>query len=185
MKCYYYLSPNLASTEKIADDLHESGVSDWFIHVICKDEAGLCQKKLHSSNYFETLDVLRRGLAGAAMGFVAGIVAAGLLSVVNPFGVEMSTLALFSVVFLATCFGAWQGGLLGIAVENKKIARFHNDIEGGKHLILIYAPKNKEKDVAKTMNKLHPEARLVAVDPQFFNPFATPRVGAKEAARAK
>ncbi|MCW8193439.1 hypothetical protein F6455_01400 [Proteobacteria bacterium 005FR1] len=164
----------MASTEKISEDLHNSGVSDWYIHIICKDEAGLCQKQLHSSNYFETLDVLRRGLFGAACGLGAGLIAAGILSVVNPFGIEMPFLAFAAVVFLLTCFGAWQGGLLGIGEENKKIARFHDDIEAGKHLILIYAPKNKEKDVANTMNRLHPEARLVAVDPQFFNPFAVP-----------
>lgn len=178
MKCYYYLSPDLASTEKITEDLHGSGIGDWFMHIICKDEAGLTRTKLHSSNYLETLDILRQGMIGAILGFVTGIGVAVLLSVINPFGTELSGLAYFGVVFLLTCFGAWQGGLLGVSVESKKIQRFHGEIDAGKYLILVYASKNKEDIVERTMKKLHPEASLVAIDPQFFNPFAVPVVPA-------
>ena len=46
MKCFYYLSPTLADTSKIADDLRRSGVSDWFIHVVSSNEAGLQHQRL-------------------------------------------------------------------------------------------------------------------------------------------
>lgn len=174
MKCYYYLSPNLASTESISKDLQQEGVSDWFMHIICKDEAGLSRKQLHSSNYLETLDIVRYGLLGAFFGLATGLGMAALLSAFNPFGAEIPLLGYAGIVFLLTCFGAWQGGLLGIAIENKKLSRFHDDIEAGKYLILIYAPKSKESAVSNTMQNLHPEARLVGVDSQFFNPFSVP-----------
>lgn len=174
MKCYYYLSPSLASTEAISQDLHQAGVSDWFMHIICKDEAGLCRKQLHSSNYLETLDLIRHGLIGAFCGFVTGLGMAALLTVFNPFGVEISLLAYVGVVFLLTCFGAWQGGLVGISVENKKIQQFHSEIDGGKFLILVYAHRSKEDGVARMMTRLHPEAQLVGVDAHFYNPFAVP-----------
>jgi hypothetical protein len=183
MKCYYYLSPDLASTESIAEDLHNAGVSDWFMHIICKDEAGLCRKKLHSSNYIETLDVVRQGLIGTVLGFTMGVGLAALMSVTQPFGANTPGLAYFGVIFLLTCFGTWQGGLLGVHLENKKLSRFHNDIDGGKYLILVYAHKNKEGNVEQTMKKLHPEAELVGVDAQFFNPFATP-IPAKQPVRS-
>lgn len=178
MKCYYYLSPDLASTEKITEDLHNSGIGDWFMHIICKDEAGLTHRKLHSSNYLETLDILRQGMIGAILGLATGIGVAILLLATKPFGAELPTLAYFGIVFLLTCFGAWQGGLLGISVESKKIQRFHGEIDAGKCLVLVYASKNKQEIVERTMKKLHPEATLVAVDPQFFNPFAMPVVPA-------
>ena len=86
MKCFYYLSPTLADTEHVSDDLHKSGVDDWFIHIISKNEEGLSRLRLHSGNYLETLDVLREGLIGVVLGFLVGLVVAGLFSVFEPFG---------------------------------------------------------------------------------------------------
>ena len=40
MKCLYYLAPTLKSTHDIAEDLHEVGVNDYFLHVVSRDEVG-------------------------------------------------------------------------------------------------------------------------------------------------
>lgn len=174
MKCFYYLSPTLADTEHIADDLHKSGVSDWFIHVISKNEAELERKHLHSSNYLETLDFLREGLIGALCGLGLGLLLAVILSVTSPFEADVPFVAYAGMVLLLVCFGAWQGGLIGISTENKKLRRFHNEIESGKFLILVYAHRSEEEKINAMMVRLHPEARLVGLDPQFFNPFTEP-----------
>ena len=121
MKCVYYLSPTLKSTQQISDDLHEIGVDDWFLHVVSKDEYGLSKEKLHSSNYIETLDVIRNGLIGAALGFSAGILAALAAAAIEPFGPDMHWFGYVGIVFVLSCFGAWVGGLVGIASENKKL----------------------------------------------------------------
>lgn len=177
MKCFYFLSPTLGDTEHIADDLHKAGVNDWFIHIISssKNEAELERRHLHSSNYLETLDFLREGLIGAGLGFIAGLLLAVGLSVVQPFGADVPLQAYLGVVVLLTCFGTWQGGLMGISAENKKLRHFHNDIEAGKFLILVYAHKNEEANVRAMMTRLHPEARLVGEDASFYNPFTEPR----------
>jgi hypothetical protein len=174
MKCFYYLSPTLADTQHVSDDLHKSGVDDWFIHIISKNEEGLNRLRLHSGNYLETLDVLREGLIGVVLGFLVGLVVAGLFSVFEPFGPNTPLIAFLAIVFLFTCFGAWQGGLAGISSENKKLHRFHDDIEAGKYLILVYAHKNEEEKVHAMMARLHPEAKLVGTDSRFYNPFSEP-----------
>jgi hypothetical protein len=176
MKCFYYLSPTLAGTEHVTDDLHKSGVSDWFIHIISRNEAGLSRHHLHSSNYLETLDFVREGLIGAAFGFLAGVVFAGLIAVLQPFGPSVSLLAYLGIIFLFTCFGAWQGGLVGISTENRKLQPFHDDIEAGNYLILVYAHRNEEEKVHAMMSRLHPEARLVGLDAKFYNPFSEPKL---------
>jgi hypothetical protein len=66
--------------------------------------------------------------------------------------------------------GAWEGGLTGIATENKKIALFHDELESGSYLILIYAKEAYEERVKQVMETRHPEAELVAVDAGFYNP---------------
>lgn len=172
MKCVYYLSPSLKSTQQISDDLHSIGVDDWFLHVVSKDESGLSRERLHSSNYLETLDVIRNGLIGAAGGFCAGILVALLAMAVEPFGPNVPLLGYIAMVFVLSCFGAWVGGLVGIASENKKMAIFQPDINAGKYLVLIYAKKHQEQKINQMMALKHPEAQLAAVDAHFLNPFA-------------
>ncbi|MCB1648361.1 MAG: hypothetical protein H7A05_06085 [Pseudomonadales bacterium] len=171
MKCVYYLSPTLKSTQQISDDLHEIGVDDWFLHIVSKDESGLSKQKLHSSNYIETLDVIRDGLIGAACGLCAGIAGALITRIAQPFGPDVHWFAYLAIVFVWICFGAWVGGLVGIASENKKLAKFRNDIEAGKYLVLIYAKQHQEEKVHQMMASKHPEAELAAVDANFLNPF--------------
>lgn len=177
MKCIYYLTSTLASTHDVSADLHQVGVKDFYLHVICKDECGLKKQHIHSSNYLETLDVVRDGFIGAALGFLAGLLGVALLMYFRPFGpeVEVPTFVYALLVGAATLFGAWEGGLAGIGAENKKLARFHDDIAAGKYLILVYVRKYQEATVRKMMQERHPDAELVAIDSHFINPFSSVR----------
>lgn len=174
MKCFYYLAPTLESTHGISDDLHAVGIKDFFLHVICKDEAGLRRQHIHSSNYLETLDVIRDGVIGGLMGLLVGLLGVWMIEYFDPFGIEVPNLVLFALVGVATLFGTWEGGLIGIASENKKLKRFHDDIEAGKFLVLIYAFREQETTVKRMMAQRHPEAKLAAIDSHFVNPFASP-----------
>ena len=78
----------------------------------------------------------------------------------------------FATVAAATLFGAWEGGLTGIATENRKLAKFHDDLEAGRCLILIYARREQEAAVLQSMRARHPEAQLAAIDRHFINPFS-------------
>lgn len=172
MKCMYYLTSTLASTHQVSDDLHAVGIKDFYVHIVCKDEAGLKQQHLHSSNYLETLDIVRDGVIGGVLGFVFGLLGVGLLIWIDPFSFPVPTFVYVILVGVATLFGTWEGGLAGIGSENKKLARFHDDIAAGKYLILVYVRKEREQAVAQMMKERHPDAELVAVDQHFINPFS-------------
>ena len=176
MKCLYYLSSTLSCTQDVSDDLHQVGVSDFYLHVISRDESGLKKQQIHSSNYLETLDVIRDGFIGAALGLLIGMVGIGLLMYFRPFGpdVEVPTYVYAILVVAATLFGVWEGGLTGIASENKKLSRFHEAIDQGKYLMLVYVRRHQEDTVRKMMAERHPDAELVACDTHFINPFSTP-----------
>jgi hypothetical protein len=175
MKCIYYLAPTLTSTHEISDDLNAVGIKDFYIHVISRDESGLRQQHIHSANYLETLDVVRVGFIGAFIGFTAGLVGVELLRYFAPFGPNVPSLVYVGVTAAATLFGAWEGGLIGVATENKKLARFHDDIEAGRYLILIYARKEQEPKVRAMMSARHSDAEFVAADRYFLNPFSDVR----------
>jgi hypothetical protein len=171
MKCLYYPAPTLDCAQHVSDDLHALGLKDSYLHVITKDEAGLKQRNIHSGNYLETLDLIRDGLIGCGIGFLTGLMGVGLLKLCAPFGPALPPIAYFATVAGATLFGAWEGGLTGIASENRKLAGFHDDIEAGGCLILIYAPEAQEAAITKMMRARHPEAGLAAIDRHFINPF--------------
>jgi hypothetical protein len=173
MKCFYYLVPTLTDTHHVSDDLHTAGIDDFYIHIVSKNEAGLRQHHLHSSNYIETLDFVRIGFLGAATGLVLGVLGCILMSRLQPFGPNLPFFIYVLLTIAATLFGAWEGGLIGIGSENKKLARFHDDIEVGKYLILLYARKAQEETVRKMMAAEHSESQLVAIDRYFLNPFSS------------
>jgi len=171
MKCLYYLTTTLESTDKIAEDLHDVGINDWFIHVLSKDEAVLKKDKIHSSNYLERLDILRYAVLGGVTGLLVGILAAVTVNATSIFGSGLPNITYIAIIGFFTMFGVWEGGITGVATENKKISLFHKEIDAGKYLILIYAKKASEDLVKKVMQESHQEAELVAVDPNFYNPF--------------
>jgi hypothetical protein len=179
VKCLYYTAPTLDSARRIADDLQAVGVQDFFLHVIAKDEAGLEQRNIPAGNYLETLDLVRDGLIGSAIGFCAGLIGAMLLKLFAPFGPHVPNIVYFATIAAATLFGAWEGGLTGIASENKKLAKFHDDLEAGRCLLLIYALQEQEPAVLRTMRVRHPEAQLAAIDRHFINPFSPLRLRAE------
>jgi hypothetical protein len=172
VKCLYYTAPTLDSARDISDDLQAVGVRDSFLHVIARDAAGLEQRHIPAGNYLETLDLVRDGLIGSAIGACAGLLGAALLKLFAPFGPNVPNVVYFATVAAATLFGAWEGGLTGIASENRKLAKFHDDLEAGRCLILIYARQEQEPLVEQTMRVRHPEAQLAAIDLHFINPFS-------------
>jgi hypothetical protein len=176
MKCLYFLSPSIATTDHVSADLHDVGVIDFYLHVISRDHAGLKRHQIHSSNYFETLDIVRDGFIGAALGALIGLAGVALLLYFKPFGEHVVPTFVYAIlVGIATLFGAWEGGLVGIDSEHKKLAKFHDDLVAGKYLVLVYVRKHREEIVLKMMREKHPDAELVAVDSHFVNPFSDVR----------
>jgi len=171
VNCLYYLAPTLESTRAVSDDLHAIGVKDWYIHVISDDEAGLKKERIHSSNYIETLDIVRTGILGAYTGFFVGMFGAFLFKATNAFGTNTPLTAYLAVMVFATLFGAWVGGMFGLGVENQKLSQFHDDIKSGKYLILIYSRKGSGATIQAMMRAQHPESEYVATDEHFISPF--------------
>lgn len=171
MKCIYYLAPTLSSAHRVSRDLYSAGVDEYCVHVVAKDERGLSTQRLHAANYFETLDLIRDGYIGAAIGLLAGWIGVGLLHYFGPFGADVPSTVYLELAAAAMLFGAWEGGLCGIASENTKLRTFHAQIESGKLLILIYVRRHQQATVDSIMRQAHPEVVLAGVDEHFINPF--------------
>ena len=173
MKTMYYLASTLGSTQSIANELHRASVKDWFIHIVSNDESGINKQHLHSSNYLETLDLVRDGVIGAIFGLLIGILVASLIAYLQPLGGTLPNIIYLLIIGVMTLFGLWEGGLAGIASKNRKLAEFDQDIADGKYLILIYTTKKNESRIQYIMAHKFPGAKLAAKDSHFLNPFST------------
>lgn len=171
MKRIYYLTGNLDSTEQISTDLHQTGITDWHFHVLSKDEAGLYKRHIHSANYLQQLDIVRSGIMGALIAFGIAIIVVAVLMITEPFGPNVNNLFYLIFIVVTTMFGAWDGGLIGVSKENKKLAEFHDDLEAGKYLVLVDVRREEEGKVTELMKAKHPEAQLVGTDTMSINPF--------------
>src|ERR1700730_11034998 len=114
--------------------------------------------------------------SGFCSAWLIGMAGTGLLMYMKPFGDHVVPAFVYAIlVGVATLFGAWEGGLVGIDSENKKLAKFHDELVAGKYLILVYVRKHREQVVLKMMREKHPDAELVAIDSHFVNPFSNVR----------
>lgn len=171
MKRLYYLTDSLNSVSQISDDLHGNGITDWHIHVLSKNEAGLFHRHVHSAHMFQQNDVIHSGAMGAILGGCIGLLAVACIYLWMPLGAPVPSLAPLIIAGVFTLFGAWSGGLAGAMRENYKIRRFHNDIERGRYLIMIDVHKPREQAVRTQLRQYHPEATLAGEDTSWILPF--------------
>ena len=166
----FYLVSSIDSAKEISDDLHEHGVTDWRFHIVSKDEAGLYTHQLHSASILDRTDLPRFVERGAIIGFVLALAIVLPLSLTDI--VPLPAAAWVAMLAFMVAAGAWIGGFGGIQGENYRIQPFHEDIEAGKHLIMVDTPKEYVPKVKELMTKNHPEAELQGKDSSFNNPFA-------------
>jgi hypothetical protein len=171
MRRLYYLTNDIDSCEQISKDLHDAGITDWNFHVLSRDEAGLYKRHIHSANYVHKLDIVRDAERGGLIGLVVAALATFYLSTANTFGAHTSGLMYVAIFGFITMFGAWAGGMVGLATENQKVAQYHEDIEAGKFLIMIDVKAGEEERLKKLMASTHPEAAFKREGSTFINPF--------------
>jgi len=174
MKRLYYVADDLDTCDRVSRTLLEDGLSQGHFHVLAKDEAGLYQHRIHSATTYQQLDLIhtgeRWGLIGAGVGLVIGLLV--LATQALPWGADPVTV--FLMTLLGGCFGAWQGGLVGLTRESYKIAPFHKDIEAGRYLIMVDVSDETRGRVRAIMNIGFPEVRDGGSDSTFINPLARP-----------
>lgn len=137
MHTLMFLSHTLEATHQAVDCLRARGLSEDNYSIIGKHEGGLSRHHLHLSGVWERTDLVHSGEQGVIIGAFIGILFAGLMLWLQPFGVAVAWQAVVVSILVFCAFGAWVGGMVGLSHENYKLAPFHEALESGQYLLLV------------------------------------------------
>ena len=155
MRRLYYVADSVEDAQAICLSLQKEGVSKWHVHVLAKDAAGLYTHKIHSANPIHELDIVHTGARFAVLGLLISSMIGGLIYLLGSAGfiaLNVPLWVVFALALLGACFGAWEGGMVGLSRENYKIERFHDEIEQGKYLLMVDVSKDQRALVKEMMN---------------------------------
>ena len=156
MKRHYYISDDLDDLEHVEEELERAGVATPQIHVLSRDDAGVAlHEHLHPVESVLKKDVVHGTEVGAVIGILAAV-AVLLLSWMT--GISQAytwTPAIFlAVVMLGFC--TWEGGLIGIGSNHVDFQRFEQDLQQGRHVLLVDIDP-EQKSALDKVTAWHPD----------------------------
>jgi hypothetical protein len=155
----YWLMPDLASARRAMHDLAQARVDIARIHFAGPQDMDMTG--LHAANAWQTSDVVhaaKTGLViGAAVGSIAGLVAAPLFPVVE--GTPSWEMAGLLAV-LGGVVGAWSSSMIGISIPSPRLQRFEAALERGQILLMVDLPRRRVQEIETLLQTTHPEARF-------------------------
>jgi hypothetical protein len=161
MRRIYFLSPDLATTHKIVDELRSEGINDSDIHILAKrdtpledlPEAGISIKT-------DFLPAVERGIAlGGTTGLLAGLIGLRLA------GFAIAGGPLLGIIMAGATIGSMMNGLMGMNSGNTRLKKFEDAIEQGELLVLVDVPKERIEEVKQMVKKHHPNVDFEGVEP--------------------
>jgi hypothetical protein len=161
MRRIYFLSPDLATTHKIVDELRSEGINDSDIHILAKrdtpledlPEAGISIKT-------DFLPAVERGIAlGGTTGLLAGLIGLRLA------GFAIAGGPILGLIMAGATIGSMMSGLIGMNAGNTRLKQFEEAIEQGEFLILVDIPKERIEEVKQMVKKHHPDVDFEGVEP--------------------
>ena len=155
MRRLFYVAESVDDAEAVSEAILKQGIKRSRVHVLAKDEAGLYSHKVHSATPLQQLDIVHTGMRYAVLGLIVGLllgmglVSLGILGFIE---LQVGLIGVLALGFVGLCFGAWEGGLVGLSRENYKIERYHDDIEAGRYLLMIDVRQRERSEVRELMN---------------------------------
>ena len=171
MRRLYYLTSDLESIVKVSNLLQQQGFSKWRVRVISKDESGLYRSHLQSTQIYQDNDMLHWGILGAFIGSIIGILVAFIFKIIDPFDISIPWPVLIIVSGVFTGFGAWSGGLFGVAHLNYKTYKFFKAVDTGSHVMMIDIPIQDKKTVCSLIRNNFEGIKKIGEDSTWVHPF--------------
>ena len=164
MKRIYFLVPDIATTQKIVDDLLLARIEEKHIHVLAK--RGTPLKDLPEATLMQKTDfvpAVEQGLAiGGSSGLLAGLVAVAL----PPASTVIAGGVLLATTLAGAGIGAWVSGMVGMSIGNRRIKEFEGAIEAGELLVLADVPPERVDEIEACVKNHLPTVEIEGTEPK-------------------
>ncbi|HYJ18631.1 MAG TPA: DUF1269 domain-containing protein [Burkholderiales bacterium] len=159
----YFVLPDVQSAERTLDDLLLARVEVRRIHCLARRDIDL--GKLPEATFLQKTDTVHGAESGMAIGGLAGVIGGAVAVFFPPAGASLQLVTLLVTGFIGAVFGMWVASMVGTAVPNSKLARFWDDIDRGKILMMVDVPFIRSREVTELVARRHPEALAGGVEP--------------------
>lgn len=164
MKRIYFLVPDIATTEKIVDDLLLARVEEKHIHVLAK--RGTQLKDLPEATLLQKTDFVPAVEQGLAIGGSSGLLA-GLVAITLPASAPVVAGGVLLATTLAGAgIGAWVSGMVGMSTGNRRVKEFEGAIEAGELLVMADVPAERVDEIEACVKNHLPEVEIEGTEPK-------------------
>jgi hypothetical protein len=161
----YFMLPDVASAEKVSDDMLLARIGDRQMHFMAKPGTHL--GKLHEAGYSIRNDLLRGAEVGLVSGGLFGLVVGVVLYAAQPAGIVLQPAIVLVMALLFALLGAWSSSMIGIALPNSQLSQFEEEIAQGKVLLIVDIPRDRVDEIRALIGRTHPEANPRGFEPAF------------------
>ncbi len=161
MQRIYFLSPNIAITHLIVDELHAEGIKDHHIHILAKRDTPL--EGLHEAGLTIKTDFIPAVERGIALGGSAGLLFG--LFALRFSGFVIAGGPLLGIILASATIASLASGLIGMGIGNTRLKKFAQAIEQGELLVLVDVPKERIETIRQLIITHHPEAEFEGLEP--------------------
>ena len=159
----YLLLPSQESCSTLIDELRSAGVAEARLHVVAG--AGLELRGLPLASAWQTTELARGIVIGIALGAAAGLLSGLVGRNWPPPGVQVSAFMVAASVLAGAAFGAVASASMKRHQHNRRLRRFHADVEAGHILLMVDVPAVEVKAIRSVINRHHRDAMLETARP--------------------
>jgi hypothetical protein len=73
---------------------------------------------------------------------------------------------MLGMALIGASFGSWAASLVAVSVPNRQLKAFEKDLEEGRILLMVDAPKKRVKEVTELITSRLPQADAQGADPR-------------------
>ena len=159
----YFLLPDIESARSIHEELLLARVEERHMHFLSRSDLDL--KELPRANILQYSDLVHGLQIGLIFGGLTGVFI-GILSIpLLGLALQSSGVLILVIAVAGSLLGGWTSSMVGISMPNQRLKQFEPALQQGQILLMVDAPRQREKEVRDMINRQHPEANTQGTDP--------------------
>ncbi len=163
MRRIYFLVPDIATTNRIVDDLLMAKIEERHLHVLAK--RGTPLEDLPEANLLQKSDFVPAVQQGLALGGTAGLLAGLVAVVLPPASTVIAGGVLLATTLAGASVGAWLSGMVGMSIGNRRTKEYEEAIEAGQLLLLADVPADRVLEIERRVKQHLPEVEIEGTEP--------------------